>query len=156
MVLNRKGFFLELGDHEAKTAETMPPTNEVKVESAPESSQPSAAPVPVEEIAPAAIEEIAPVPVEEIAPAPVAVAAESKTDTTAESPEVETKAKPSPTIAENIAAELAAADSARPEVELVTFAPEALQPGNSIRPGKRRPGTNLAGFRSMATDLFKG
>ena len=140
MVLNRKGFFLELGDHEAKTAEAKPQTNEVKVESAPESSQPSAAPVPVEEIA----------------PAPVAVAAESKTDTTAESPEVETKAKPSPTIAENIAAELAAADSARPEVELVTFAPEALQPGNSIRPGKRRPGTNLAEFRSMATDLFKG
>ena len=140
MVLNRKGFFLELGDHEAKTAEAKPQTNEVKVESAPESSQPSAAPVPVEEIA----------------PAPVAVAAESKTDTTAESPEVETKAKPSPTIAENIAAELAAADSARPEVELVTFAPEALQPGNSIRPGKRRPGNNLAGFRSMATDLFKG
>ena len=140
MVLNRKGFFLELGDHEAKTAEAKPQTNEVKVESAPESSQPSAAPVPVEEIA----------------PAPVAVAAESKTDITAESPEVETKAKPSPTIAENIAAELAAADSARPEVELVTFAPEALQPGNSIRPGKRRPGNNLAGFRSMATDLFKG
>ena len=79
MVLNRKGFFLELGDHEAKTAEAKPQTNEVKVESAPESSQPSAAPVPVEEIA----------------PAPVAVAAESKTDTTAESPEVETKAKPS-------------------------------------------------------------
>ncbi|WP_114991170.1 hypothetical protein [Synechococcus sp. UW179A] len=148
MVLNRKGFFLELGDHKEKAAEPKPQTKQIQVESAPESSQPAAVPVPVEKIAPA--------PVEQIAPAPIAVAAESKTDTTAESTEVETKAKPSLTIAETIAAELAAADSARPEVELVTFAPEALQPGNSIRPGKRRPGNNLAGFRSMATDLFKG
>ena len=146
MVLNRKGFFLELGDHQAKAAETKPEPKQVKVESAPESSQPAAAPV----------EEIAPAPAEEIAPAPVAIAAASQTDTTAKGAEVETKAKPSLTTAEAIAAELAASDSARPEVELVTFAPEALQPGNSIRPGKRRPGNNLAGFRSMATDLFKG
>ena len=151
-MLNRKGFFLELGDHQAKAAETKPEPKQVKAESAPESSQPAAAPAP----APAPVKEVAPAQVEEVAPAPVAVAAESKTDTTAESAEVESKAKPSLTTAEAIAAELAAADSARPEVELVTFAPEALQPGNSIRPGKRRPGNNLAGFRSMATDLFKG
>ena len=150
MVLNRKGFFLELGDHQAKAPETKSEAKQEKAESAPESSQPAAAP------APAPVKEVAPAPVEEVAPAPVAVAAESKTDTTAESAEVESKAKPSLTTAEAIAAELAAADSARPEVELVTFAPEALQPGNSIRPGKRRPGNNLAGFRSMATDLFKG
>ena len=140
MVLNRKGFFLELGDHEAKAAETKPQPKQVEVQSAPESSKPAAAPAPVEEIA----------------PAPVAVAAQSKKEITAESAEVEAKAKPSLTTAEAIAAELAATDSARPDVELVTFAPEALQPGNSIRPGKRRPGNNLAGFRSMATDLFKG
>ena len=149
-MLNRKGFFLELGDHQAKAPETKSETKQEKAESAPESSQPAAA------SAPAPVKEVAPAPVEEVAPAPVAVAAASKTDTTAESAEVESKAKPSLTTAEAIAAELAAADSARPEVELVTFAPEALQPGNSIRPGKRRPGNNLAGFRSMATDLFKG
>ncbi|QNI55154.1 hypothetical protein SynBIOSE41_02663 [Synechococcus sp. BIOS-E4-1] len=149
-MLNRKGFFLELGDHQAKAPETKAEAKQDKAESAPESSQPAAAPAP----APAPVKEVAPAQIEEVAPAPVAVAAESKTDTRAES--VEAKEKPSLTTADAIAAELAAADSARPEVELVTFAPDALQPGNSIRPGKRRPGNNLAGFRSMATDLFKG
>ena len=133
MVLNRKGFFLELGDNDSKAAETKPKTKPeteaVKVESAPKSPQTAAAPVAV------------------------AVAAESKSDNKAEITEVE--AKPSPTTADAIAAELAAAEAARPEVELVTFAPEALQPGNAIRPGKRRPGNNLSGFRSMATELFK-
>jgi hypothetical protein len=81
--------------------------------------------------------------------------AASKAGTTAKITEVTPKAEPSKTTAEAIAAELAAAEAAKPEVQLVTFAPEALQPGNSIRPGKRRPGNNLAGFRSMASDLFK-
>ena len=143
MVLNRKGFFLELGDHEPTASEskasTKPETKPAKVESASKSPQPAATSVPIEAIA----------------SAPVAVASESNTNRTAESAEVVAKAKPSLTTAEAIAAELAEADSAKPEVELVTFAPQALQPGNSIRPGKRRPGNNLAGFRSMATDLFK-
>ena len=56
---------------------------------------------------------------------------------------------------EAIAAELAAAEAAKPTVELVNFAPEALKPGNAVRPGKRRPGSNLSGFRSMASELFK-
>merc|ERR1711924_454079 len=128
MVLNRKGFFLELGDNDSKASETKPKTKPetkaVKVESAPKSPQTAAAPAPVEEIAPVAVA--------------VAVAAEGKSDNKAEITEVE--AKPSPTTAEAIAAELAASEAARPEVELVTFAPEALQPGNAIRPGKRRPG----------------
>ena len=139
MVLNRKGFFLELGDPEPKAAEATPQPNEVKVKSAPEASQPAAAFVPVEDIT----------------SAPVAVAAERQTDTRAESSEIKPKAELSQTTAEAIAAELAAAEAAKPEVQLITFAPEALQPGNSIRPGKRRPGNNLAGFRSMASDLFK-
>ena len=145
MVLNRKGFFLDLGDPEPKAEETKPQTNEVKIESAAEVSQPAAASVPVEEIvpAPAAVA------------APVAVAAESPTDTTAESSEITPKVESTQTTAETIAAELAAAEAAKPEVQLSTFAPEALQPGNSIRPGKRRPGNNLAGFRSMASELFK-
>ena len=89
----------------------------------------------------------------------MAVVAESKAasnpDTTAKSTEDAPKAKPSLTTAEAIAAELAAAEAAKPEIQLSTFAPVALQPGNSIRPGKRRPGNNLAGFRSMASELFK-
>ena len=88
---------------------------------------------------------------------PAAVAAVVDVDPEAEnvSAEVETEPAASPTTAESLAAELADAQAARAEIKLVTFAPEALQPGNSVRPGKRRPGNNLAGFRSMATDLFK-
>ena len=151
MVLNRKGFFLELGDQEPQAAETKPEPKQVKAESATEASQPAAAPAPVAEAVPA--------PAADPAPAPMAVVAESKAasnpDTTAKSTEDAPKAKPSLTTAEAIAAELAAAESAKPEIQLSTFAPEALQPGNSIRPGKRRPGNNLAGFRSMASELFK-
>ena len=53
MVLNRKGFFLELGEKEPQAAEAKPEPKQVKAESAAEASQPAAAPVPVEEIAPA-------------------------------------------------------------------------------------------------------
>ena len=151
MVLNRKGFFLELGDQEPQAAETKPEPKQEKVESAAEASQPAAAP--------AAVAEAVPAPAADPAPAPVAAVAESKAaskpDITAKSTEDAPKAKPSLTTAEAIAAELAAAEAAKPEIQLSTFAPEALQPGNSIRPGKRRPGNNLAGFRSMASELFK-
>jgi len=151
MVLNRKGFFLELGEQEPQAAETKPEPKPEKVENAAEPSQPAAAPAPVEEAVPA--------PAVDPAPAPVAVVAESQAasnpDTTAKSSEDAPKAKPSLTTAEALAAELAAAEAAKPEIQLTTFAPDALQPGNSIRPGKRRPGNNLAGFRSMASELFK-
>ena len=151
MVLNRKGFFLELGEQEPQAAKTKPEPKPEKVENAAEPSQPEAAPVPVEEAVPA--------PAVDPAPAPVAVVAESQAasnpDTTAKSSENAPTAKPSLTTAEAIAAELAAAQAAKPEIQLTTFAPDALQPGNSIRPGKRRPGNNLAGFRSMASELFK-
>ena len=63
--------------------------------------------------------------------------------------------KPSLTTAEAIAAQLAAAEADQPERVLVNFAPNALRPGNSIRPNKRAPGKNLSGFRDMASDLFK-
>ena len=151
MVLNRKGFFLELGEQEPQEAETKPEPKPEKVENAAEPSQPAAAPAPVEEAVPA--------PAVDPAPAPVALVAESQAasnpDTTAKSSEDAPKAKPSLTTAEALAAELAAAEAAKPEIQLTTFAPDALQPGNSIRPGKRRPGNNLAGFRSMASELFK-
>ena len=151
MVLNRKGFFLELGEKEPQAAEAKPEPKQVKAESAAEASQPAAAPVPVEEIAPAspAAQASAPAAVDA-----VAVAAESTTDTTAESTGAAPKVQPPLTTADAIAAELAAAEAAKPEIQLRTFAPDALQPGNSIRPGKRRPGNNLAGFRSMASELF--
>jgi hypothetical protein len=57
------------------------------------------------------------------------------------------------TTAEELAAELAAAQASRPPVSTVTFAPENLTPGAFI-PRRRRGGANLAGFRSMASSLF--
>ena len=63
--------------------------------------------------------------------------------------------KPPLTTAEAIAAQLAASNEAKPDLILVNFAPDALRPGNSIRPNKRAPGKNLSGFRDMASDLFK-
>ena len=117
MVLNRKGFFLELGEQETQAAETKPEPKPEKVENAAEPSQPAAAPAPVEEAVPA--------PAVDPAPAPVAVVAESQAatnpDTTAKSSEDAPKAKPSLTTAEAIAAELAAAEAAKPEIQLTTL-----------------------------------
>ena len=60
------------------------------------------------------------------------------------------------TTAEAIAAELAAADAARPEVSLITFAPENLLPGKGLSQRRRRPGASIKTFSSMAAELFKG
>ena len=59
------------------------------------------------------------------------------------------------TTAEAIAAELAAADAARPAVTYSTYAPTNLSPGSGLRQPKRKPGAALKGFRSIAQDLFK-
>ena len=91
-------------------------------------------------------------------PAAKSVKPEEKAKATAPAASAPAPAKskgPSLTTAEAIAAELAAAEAARPAVSMSTFAPDALQPGNGLRPQRRRPGANLKGFRSMAADLFK-
>ena len=147
MVLNRKSFFLELGEPAAKAAEPKSQAEETVALSNSELSQPAAATDPVETEIPAPVAAAV-----DVAPEAESVAAEVSSQASAE---VETEPAPTLTMAESLAAELADAQAARPQIKLVTFAPEALQPGNSVRPGKRRPGNNLAGFRSMATDLFK-
>ena len=147
MVLNRKSFFLELGEPAAKAAEPKSQPEETVALSNSELSQPAAATDPVETEIPAPVAAAV-----DVAPEAESVAAEVSSQASAE---VETEPAPTLTMAESLAAELADAQAARPQIKLVTFAPEALQPGNSVRPGKRRPGNNLAGFRSMATDLFK-
>ncbi|MEB3306934.1 MAG: hypothetical protein VKK98_02160 [Cyanobacteriota bacterium] len=60
---------------------------------------------------------------------------------------------PQLTTAEAIAAELKAAQEALPAPSLSTFAPEALNPGNGLRPRRRLAGANLAGFKAMAASL---
>ena len=106
------------------------------------------------------------------APKPKAAAPSSKT---AGQPKAVTQAKavaqtkavseatpgdsPKPTVgmttAEAIAAELAAADAARPAVTYSTFAPSNLAPGGGLRQRSRRPGAALKSFRGIAQDLFK-
>ena len=81
--------------------------------------------------------------------------AQAATATSTSTPEKPAKAKPSLTTAEAIAAELAAAEAARPTASLTTFAPDNLVPGKALRQRRRRPGSNLKGFKSMAGDLFK-
>ena len=81
--------------------------------------------------------------------------APAATATPASIPAKQAQAKPSLTTAEAIAAELAAAEAARPTASLTTFAPDNLVPGKALRQRRRRPGSNLKGFKSMAGDLFK-
>ena len=136
MVLNRKGFFLELGEPDpalaAKYAEANAARSKVAAKESKKPSTSSAISTAPVQTKPAKTEQA------QAAPAPTS-----------------TETKPSLTTAEAIAAELAAAEAAKPTVELINFAPEALKPGNAVRPGKRRPGSNLSGFRSMASELFK-
>ena len=147
MVLNRKSFFLELGEPAAKEAEPKSQPEQTVALSNSELSQPAAATDLVETEIPAPVAAAV-----DVAPEAESVAAEVSSQASAE---VDNEPAPTLSMAESLAAELADAQAARPQIKLVTFAPEALQPGNSVRPGKRRPGNNLAGFRSMATDLFK-
>lgn len=63
-------------------------------------------------------------------------------------------AAPSLTTAEAIAAELRAAQEAKPPVSISTFAPEALNPANAVPSRRRRAGANLAGFKAMASGMF--
>lgn len=81
--------------------------------------------------------------------------AQAATATSTSTPEKPAQAKPSLTTAEAIAAELAAAEAARPTASLTTFAPDNLVAGKALRQRRRRPGSNLKGFKSMAGDLFK-
>ena len=59
-----------------------------------------------------------------------------------------------PTTADAIALELAAEQSAAPPIELVTFAPQHLLPGQALRQRPRRAGRTLGRYRTMVNDLF--
>ena len=136
MVFNKqnKGFFLTLDDEAAPADLSIPSRSE-------ETPEPVAAPVVVTESVVNESSEISP---EEPVVAPAAVissapVSESATQTTAEA----------------IAAELAAADQARPAVTMATFAPDNLLPGTGLMARRRKPGASMSGFRSIASDLFK-
>ena len=125
MVFNRKGnFFLNLDEKTPATPVSVAPL-----------AQPEAA-------APA-----------QAKPAP-AVAATAATTTAASSDDTVAPTGKVMTTAEAIAAELAAAQAARPAASMATFAAECLVPGASLPQRRRRGGANLASFRGMASGLF--
>ena len=132
MVLKRKEFFLNL--EESADAGSTPPVQVAPVK-APATKLDSGSKTPA----------VKPVP----NPAAPAIGAPDP------APTAETGGKPALTTTEAIAAELAAAEAARPAMTIATYAPEALRPDQALRPQRRRPGANLKGFRSMAADLFK-
>ena len=59
------------------------------------------------------------------------------------------------TTAEAIAAELRAAQDAKPAATLTTFAPDCLNPANAVPTRRRLGGANLAGFKAMASGMFR-
>ena len=129
MVFNtNKGFFLTL-DESAAPATLELPASKTETKTQPEQTAEMTQPVSLQVAAD---------------PAPAAV-----TEATAATP------AGSMTTAEAIAAELAAADAARPAVTYSTYAPTNLSPGSGLRQPKRKPGAALKGFRSIAQDLFK-
>lgn len=91
------------------------------------------------------------------APAKAAVKAEAATQTTpapAEPAPAPTAGTNVLTTAEAIAAELAAADAARPAINNATFAPDFVTAGGALPMRRRSGGANLAGFKAMAGSLF--
>ena len=128
MVFNRKGsFFLNLDDQAPAEAAQVAPVR------APESkakADKTSTPVAISAAA-----------------APAAAADPSPTTYT-----------PAPTTgvttAEAIAAELRAAQEARPAQTFVTFAPERVSAGGALPMARRKGGANLAGFKAMAGSLF--
>jgi hypothetical protein len=147
MVFNRSGnagFFLTLEDTDSKRAGVVLNPGEPAA-SEPEPIAPATETQPVALATPAAVA----TPAAAASGSAVLPAAEAVATTT------EVKTTGFQTTAEAIAAELAAAEAARPAVPLTTFAPDNLMPGSALRPGRRRPGASMKGFRTIAGDLFK-
>ena len=133
MVFNsNKGFFLTLDDSAA------PATLELHQQEAPATEE-------------------APVEAAVVTPSKTSVGAEPSAKEAVAEAKAESSSEPaaSLTTAEAIAAELAAAEAARPAVTYSTFAPGNLMPGGGLRQRSRRPGAALKYFRGMSQDLFK-
>jgi len=60
-----------------------------------------------------------------------------------------------PTTAEEIARQLAEEQESASPLDLVTFAPKYLVPGQTLVKRNRRPGASLKGYRGMVEELFK-
>jgi hypothetical protein len=133
MVFNRKGsFFLNLDDKAPTQAAQVAP---MRAPEAKAKADQTSAPVAV---------------------AAAAAAADPSPATSAPVPSagVTTSLATSLTTAEAIAAELRAAQEARPAQTFITFAPERVSAGGALPMARRKGGANLAGFKAMAGSLF--
>lgn len=131
MVFNRKdSFFLDLGSEGAKPANVA-----IAEPKAPQAKPAQGQSVPVQ-----------------FAVATPAQATSSQAALSAESPAAATVTV---TTAEAIAAELRAAQEALPPPSNATFAPDCLNPTNTLRSRRRLAGANLAGFKDMASGMFR-
>jgi hypothetical protein len=139
MVFNRKGsFFLNLDDKAPTQAAQVAPMR------APEAkAKADKTPTPVAITATAAA-------------GAAAAVADSSPATSAPAPTtgVTTALTSALTTAEAIAAELRAAQEARPAQTFITFAPERVSAGGALPMARRKGGANLAGFKAMAGSLF--
>jgi negative regulator of sigma E activity len=139
MVFKRKeSFFLDLGSEGSK------PVKVAVAESKPAAQKPAAKGKP-DAKASQAVTAVAPA-------APVALAASGET---AAPGETAASSAPALTTAEAIAAELRAAQEALPPPSNATFAPDCLNPANALRSRRRLAGANLAGFKDMASGMFR-
>jgi hypothetical protein len=136
MVFNRKGsFFLNLDDKA--------PTQAAQV-----------APMRAPEAKAKADQTSAPVAVAAAAAADPSTATSAPAPGTAVTTAPTTALTTSLTTAEAIAAELRAAQEARPAQTFITFAPERVSAGGALPMARRKGGANLAGFKAMAGSLF--
>jgi hypothetical protein len=125
MVFNRKAkFFLNLDENAADTPVSVAPLAAPAEPEASESSKPAAP------------------------------AAPQATENPAATSTSDTPTSPVLTTAEAIAAELAAAQAARPAISNSTFAPDFVTAGGALPVRRRKAGANLAGFKDMAGSLF--
>ena len=136
MVFNRKGsFFLNLDDKAPAQAVQVAPVRAAEPETKPTKTTAGAPTLQLG--APAAATKDPAT----AAPSPSPVAAEAAPTT-------------SLTTTEAIAAELRAAQEARPAQTFITFAPERVSAGGALPMARRKGGANLAGFKAMAGSLF--
>ena len=141
---NNKSFFLTLDD-EAAPAKIDLPTEQIETEESQDTPHEPSAPTLL--VAPSDQSVAAPV-----TPAPVPAVQDNQTATA----EVSEPKSGSITTAEAMAAELAEAEAARPEMTYSTYAPDNLVPGSALgQQRKRAPGAAVKTFRNMAEDLFK-
>lgn len=135
MVFNRKGsFFLNLDDKAPTQAAQVAPMREPEAKA---KADKTPTPVAVTVAASAAA---------------AAAVADSSPATSAPAPT--TGVTSALTTAEAIAAELRAAQEARPAQTFITFAPERVSAGGALPMARRKGGANLAGFKAMAGSLF--